>query len=242
MRFRLRYLLCLALIPAATFAQITFTLTGTVDGLVTNNAPALTALNYTVGQTVTFSFTTAPSFANNASSSFSTSSNTWSEELLTENSFWASLAGTGISGTYQRPNTTNGSPFMGLVASTGTPSLNIIATDDDGVSIGLTANGHALFSLSAYELGTGASIFPAPLPATYMAPTTFFTSYVGTYALTGGQIRIESADGFAVYATASQLTIASAIPEPSTYAAIFGAAALGFAVWRRRRGAAAGGA
>jgi autotransporter-associated beta strand protein len=29
----------------------------------------------------------------------------------------------------------------------------------------------------------------------------------------------------------------SAIPEPSTYAAIFGAAALGFAVWRRRRNA-----
>jgi len=235
MRLHFRSLLLLALIPAATFAQVTFTVTGTVDGLVSNNAPALTALNYTVGQTVTFTYTTAPSFANNANSSFSTSSNAWFEEVLTDNSFWASLAGTGISGTYQRPNTTNGSPFMGLAARTGTSPLDIIATDDDGVSIGLTANGHTLFDLAAYGLATGASIFSGPLPTTYTAPNTFFTSYVGTYALTGGQIRIESADGFSVYATTSQLTIASAIPEPSTYAALFGAGALGFAVWRRRR-------
>lgn len=33
--------------------------------------------------------------------------------------------------------------------------------------------------------------------------------------------------------TSDALTV-SAIPEPSTYAAIFGAGALGFALWRRR--------
>jgi len=35
--------------------------------------------------------------------------------------------------------------------------------------------------------------------------------------------------------SASQLDFASAIPEPSTYALIFGAGALGLAAWRRRR-------
>ena len=37
-------------------------------------------------------------------------------------------------------------------------------------------------------------------------------------------------------AVGSDLTFVSAIPEPSTYAALFGACALGCAAWRRRRG------
>ncbi len=35
--------------------------------------------------------------------------------------------------------------------------------------------------------------------------------------------------------TLKTLSIPAAIPEPSTYVAVFGASALGFAVWRRRR-------
>lgn len=50
-------------------------------------------------------------------------------------------------------------------------------------------------------------------------------------------VSIAGAFGFTAYATALnfQIQAVSAIPEPSTYAAIAGAAALGLVVWRRRR-------
>jgi hypothetical protein len=56
--------------------------------------------------------------------------------------------------------------------------------------------------------------------------------------LTLRAIDFPSSGGF-VNAGLAEVRFYSAIPEPSTYAAIFGAAALGFAVWRRRRAAGA---
>ncbi len=52
--------------------------------------------------------------------------------------------------------------------------------------------------------------------------------------LTLTAIDFPSSGGF-VNAGLAEVRIYSAIPEPSTYAAIFGAAALGAAMWRRRR-------
>jgi hypothetical protein len=54
------------------------------------------------------------------------------------------------------------------------------------------------------------------------------------------EVSVAGAFGFATYTTALnfQIQAVSAIPEPSTYAALVGVAALGFAAWHRRRTAA----
>jgi hypothetical protein len=53
------------------------------------------------------------------------------------------------------------------------------------------------------------------------------------------QVRFTVADGFLLGITMDEIVFAepsgSPIPEPSTYAAIFGVSALGLAIWRRRR-------
>jgi len=69
-------------------------------------------------------------------------------------------------------------------------------------------------------------------------PTTHFGARPGVYNVTASNfLRLYGLGGggneVAAF-TLNQLTI-SAIPEPSTYAAIAGAAMLGLAVWHRRR-------
>jgi hypothetical protein len=65
----------------------------------------------------------------------------------------------------------------------------------------------------------------------------FFRDDTGNTDNASGEVdRILIYDG--ALSGAATVGVLSAIPEPSTYAAIFGAAALGLAAWRRRRGPA----
>lgn len=84
------------------------------------------------------------------------------------------------------------------------------------------------------------------LGATALTYSTFNPVSGQTFALNDGNayryltlvlIGVPSTGGpFANVGLAEVRLFGSAIPEPSTYAALFGASALGFAFWRRRRG------
>jgi hypothetical protein len=94
-----------------------------------------------------------------------------------------------------------------------------------------TAAGATWITIGTLDYGTTPPPFPHlrhlyDLTAPLTGVTAFRIATQGSIAPTGQAI-----DELEVYATQA------AIPEPSTYAALFGATAPGFAAWRRRRAA-----
>jgi hypothetical protein len=103
----------------------------------------------------------------------------------------------------------------------------------DGSSIGFSVfdvTGNAVVQSASFVSGSTLTTGWVQQSFTFTAPSTSLSFRIQdlTTALQGAGTDVRA-----------DLASVSAIPEPSTYAAIFGAAALGFAVWRRRRGAAA---
>jgi hypothetical protein len=86
----------------------------------------------------------------------------------------------------------------------------------------------ATFNASAFITG---SYTTATASLTFQSG--FNSSQIDSMILTGGQL-----SGTDRFNMSFDTISASAVPEPGTYAAIAGAAALGVAAWRRRRGVA----
>lgn len=219
---------------APVHAQLVFTVTATANS---------TGAGYTAGQSYTFSYVTAASFANNSSSSFGASSAAWSEDDTTHNQMFTAISGTGINGTYVRPVADLYDPYSGFYISQSGSNyqLHISASaESTGSSMGLTKlNGaQAISAYTAITAGAPSFVMPGSYVEPFASGTGFFTSYVGTISsgLTGTVTLSDPSYNNTVF-TVTSLTI-SAVPEPSTYAALAGLAALGFVAWRRRRAAA----
>lgn len=226
-------LLC-AVVPAS--AQIVFTVTGTANS---------TANGYTSGQSYTFVFTSANSFANTDYSAFDSEGQKYTEETVTDPQMWTSIGGTGLAGSYVRPIADTDDAYSYLQTTVNHNQLDILAGADTSTSIGLqTLGGTSIAIVRAWMSGTELPTFAAP--AAYAEPfnatTGYWAGYTGTYSgFTGPYNKI------AVYSLAYQttymeftptsLTISAvgAVPEPSTYAAFAGLAAFGLVLLRRRR-------
>lgn len=127
-------------------------------------------------------------------------------------------------------------------------AIRLIASTDQFVTktVGLTAlSGNSLYWISAYLEDAALPAWPMDQgEPTNITPYDYFSAYVGsTYTgFTSGsedKVRLIGAvPYFNISFTITSLTIGGAVPEPSTYAALFGVAALGVAVWRRRKRAA----
>lgn len=227
-------LLC-AVVPAS--AQIVFTVTGTANS---------SAEGYTMGNSYTFVFTSAASFANADYSGFDSGGNLHREELDTDPQMWTAIGGTGRVGTYVRPTSTPDDPYSYLFNNAN--NLELRVGKDSGPAIGLTTlNGTEIGVLNASITGGNMPTFA--LPGVYVEPfnasTGYWASYLGTYSgFSGGgnQITLYNStySSELVTFTTTALTIsAAAVPEPSTYAALAGLAALGLVAFRRRHANAA---
>lgn len=213
---------------AAASAQVTFTITATANG---------GGFGYTPGQVVTFSFTTTGADLtgniHNGNAFVAGSHNLWSEDFTSDTQLFTAVSATGFSGTYTRPSG-SGDPFSAVdavVPGFGQLSLQVKSEAFSSPSIGFTAGGFAVSSIVANQLDWGQS-FPAP--GTYTPLNTYFAPYVGTHSLNpGGYVELFfNTTPFDF--TPSSITI-SVVPEPWSYAALFGFAALGLAAHRRRR-------
>jgi len=129
------------------------------------------------------------------------------------------------------------------IRGTGTVGTLTLATNQNFTS-GIGTLNFDLLGASSFDkiIGSGTGAFS--LSGTTLALSGSFASVVGTYQLFSGFGGTNSVSGLTITGlgsglsgsldTTGLLTIATAIPEPSTYAMLIGAAVLGFVAYRRR--------
>lgn len=223
------------LCPLALMAQ---TVTITFNGVAIDNphdAIANDPLNgYAINQEVSFSFVindNAPNISTDYGSYIS-----WIESFQST-SLFESIYGTGLSGTFTKPYDkydSNQSEIYSNNSGGLTTQAFYQGMFNYGANMGIYANTHPIYNISFHadtsSLGFGYSD-SIPEVSAYMS------SYAGTYATTSSSADLTTDAGM-TYFTINSVTISTtAVPEPSTYAALVGLLALGFvAVRRRRRG------
>ncbi len=240
MNFRLLFL-TFGLLATAVIghAQTTFTI---------NATPTANSLGYVTTQTYNFTFTL--NTATNAGTSGGAASSDyydWYDEFTFHPAVWTNVVGDGLAGAWQNPASAIADNASHLIATT--PNSTFVSPHIPGASggsfqlfagadqtnIGLTATGKSVKSI--YFDGDFTGLNFSNITGTLPDPNSYFANHLGTYATSQtftGWIRTTDFDN--AFFTINSLTIAtSAVPEPSTYAAIAGAAMLGLAVWRRRR-------
>lgn len=223
----------LALLAAAlpAPAQITFTVTATAE----NNLDTA-AQGYVVGQAYTFVYTLTADYPLNHNY-FPGQNNGWFEQDITnEPALFTGVGGTGVGGTYIDPIATEGSPFSFVRAYNGN-LLQLYAGADAG-NIALTTPAGTTLTHVIASMNLEGINFAAP--ANYINPADYFAGYLGEYHAWGGTVGLYGGgfDGATFQVTGVTISngvsnSATAIPEPSTYAALLGLGALGFAAWRR---------
>jgi hypothetical protein len=228
-----RCLLSLAIISSALAAQaqVTFTITAT------NNEGTR---GYAAGQDYTFIYTTAAAYALNASSVFNGSHNSWNDETWSDLPIFSSVRGTGLTGTLGIPAANEDAPWS-FVNTLHSPIAGnhfaISAGADEGI-IGLYSLDHTAINSVGTVLGGDFFRLPEGLIfnplASYQDPTSYFTGYNGSYAVEGTIRMLNSTGSTFQTFSVNNLTI-SAIPEPSSFAALAGLGVLGFATTRCRR-------
>ena len=223
-----------ALLAAPVIASadvLNFTFNGTANQA--NNG-------YIINQAVSFTFT-LKSFGPIMPAGIATAGNRYEwfdEDSDFDPDLFASVSGTGLSGTWTRPATFNYSPYSRIIAYATGELAFLAATDSFRVNdTGLTANGQGFRELFFSATLTGLSTALGPITITLPDPTDYFgANLIGNYAVASQNIAylFTSGPNTTTNFTLTSLTI-SAVPEPSSYAAIAGAIALGGVLVRRRR-------
>lgn len=201
--------------------QVVLTLSGTANS---STNPA-----YTVGNSYSFSFTLNSSYSGNASDSFSSGENVWVEAANGDDPIFSQISGSQLTGTLSSPSTPYSYVFL-----YGTNSMELIAdtSQSPGENLGISAGAALVTGISFFGV---INTLTFAFPGSYTDPLAYFTDYFGTYDVSSGTFSIGGSGAAAAFTVTAISIGTSAVPEPSTYAAIFGACALGFAAWRRRR-------
>ncbi|WP_221031902.1 PEP-CTERM sorting domain-containing protein [Actomonas aquatica] len=243
---RLPLLALLTCVLGTTFlsAQVTFTITATANS---------TAEGYTSGASYTFIFTTdgSRSATDYGSAGSYQGSPYYETTLSSETDIWSSISGTGLAGSYITPS---GDATFSKLNVTGSPGLTFEATDEteSGGEDPLYTGDIGLNSLGGTDLvSIRANVSGSPFPDFSEGNldsdvATYFSDFTGTYSspFSGDDwLQLQfytngdgSPENYSAWFTVNSVRIAtSAVPEPGTYALIFGCGVLGWAGWRRRR-------
>lgn len=218
------------LCPLALMAQ---TVTITFTGVASN------AFNgYNVNDPVFFSFVlndNAPTGAvTNAGLNFS-----WFEGRYSA-SLYNTISGTDISGTFVKP--TSDLTYSSGIEASGTNSLTVQAQYTGAYNTtGISANDNSIYRMYFYgQLGGGLNwgTLSEVNPSLYTYLSNYGDSDGISYAASSASLEVATDTGGTSNFTINSVSITTtAVPEPSTYAALVGLLALGFvAVRRRRRG------
>ena len=215
-------LFCLsAILLANTTAQAgqatTFTVNATAD---------TSALGYTAGQAVTFTFATNPNLINVNYYSDATVK-LWDKGI---DQLVGYVSGTGLGGTFVRPN--DGFNESIYLLNTGPLDNIYLNADATQSNIGLTTP--AGVPVLYFDLNL-TSVTNFTFGGAYTPPSAYFSPFTGSYH-PGGYISIQDIDMNIAQFTPTSLTISTAVvPEPSSCVAFTGFIVLTFAGLRRRR-------
>lgn len=212
----------LALAPILS-AQITITYTAT---------PVAEGNGYLASTSYTFSFTLGASFeeANLYDQVFGADIALWEQQntaSLDTGHIFSTWSGTGFNGTYAvvTPTASNKeSAYIWVQPSVA--RLEVDAYNPDGYSLKALDGTTNITGFWARDLvfATGPNF--SGLTTGYVNPGAYFSAYLGNYVTTSGNFALQIPGGLNpgyINFTVDSLTISSsAVPEPSTYAAIFG--------------------
>jgi len=228
--------LLIALVPTVRANPITFTVTAT--------AYSGSNYGYIEGQSYTFVYTTGDSFTNSGRNNyFGSADNSWTQYTPSEDTVWSTLGGTALTGSFTYSQTDGAEVSL----------LAISAVSENRNQLTLSAALHVLpgnLGLATAD----ASVQPDQITAnivllnygpfnytsSYTDPRTYFSDHTGEYAFSGdlaGDVDLVLNHSLLFRFIPTHLTISTttAVPEPSTYAAICGGVALiGATLWRRR--------
>lgn len=231
--FRSLAVLALGMLPVAV-AQAQQVVTFSIAA----RTPGYGGGGYTSNTDYSFQFVLSPegTFTSNVNSTFNASSNVWREADGNVPALYTSVTGP-LSGTFI--GTKAGSRSTLSTYSNGQFGLEVIPT----ASALLTPDSTPISYLNMSVGGLTFLTQPADYSAAFTDPVIYFAERVGTYTPSWGSVSVGWNDGGSAMSftvTSFEISVSGspiAVPEPSTYAAMAGAAALGFAAWRRRRAA-----
>jgi hypothetical protein len=249
----------------AASAQTTITITGKADnsGYESEYAP----LGYSFNNSYTFTFVIPAGLAQNGNGEtyFNSYTSAYRSESAAQGSFFTSIGGTGVTGSYVTPTDTDRFQDLGVYSNGNIPYMYITAQSLAN-SLGITTpNGTTAITKIEFRVNDPRVAFdyPGSRPdstdaednPTYVNPATYFGTYNTFGTVTGNQASSyfqtnnsvipnlwvtykDGVDEYSINFSPTTISIsAAAIPEPSTYAALAGLAALGLVVLRRRRAA-----
>ena len=206
----------------AAHAQVTVTVIGTANS---------TALGYTSGQSATFTYTLTNSFSNNANSYFDSTYNEWFEYHLTADQLFTSVTGTGLTGSFTRPTANDTDPHSYVETRKDYPTAGVTFLQMSAASqqhdMGITVSGADVISIYFQFYGSGTAF----ASGAYDQPAAVFSATTGIFSPSQASgLTVSTSGSGSISFNISSMTIStSAIPEPSTYAALCGLAILGFA-------------
>ncbi|MCF3650302.1 hypothetical protein [Synoicihabitans lomoniglobus] len=208
-----------------------FTITGQAES---------TNLGYVQGNTYTFSFTMNDNFANaNAyDTSFDDRHNWWREELTGNDQLFLDVTSSSLSGTYQRPTLAAGDPSSEIKTDENYDSLTMTIDSNLETLSGLTSpDGTGIHMFYAQNLESDGWNLTADSTAYEVGD--YFSSLDGSYSIGYGKFFMNTPSSgyiqFNVGGNSVAVSHISAVPEPSAFAAILGAAALVGVMTQRRR-------
>jgi len=206
-------LLCLVAFDGLARAQA---LQFTIDATATDNV-----FGYVAGNSYQFTVKLAPSYSATQPSDYMEGLPAWNRNYGSDEPIFSTLNGFDITGVRQ---------WLYLRGD-----IVQITIPGDGAFVGLTSPSGMQMSY----LNTAFNFVTAGATPTYADPATALAPFTGSFAISGGglnYVQLLDMQGNETHAfTVTNVTLASSVPEPATYAAMSGLAILGFVVYRRRR-------
>jgi len=208
-------------------------------------------LGFTYLGNYSISFTIPTGIANNGNSSTGAygTGNGYRSDSAAQGTYFSSISSAVLGGSYVAASGGNRFEDLGVYMNGGNPYMYITARDRTGGAIGLKMP-NSTTDISGIQFYVNGSGFEYDFPETYLDPAVFFknnllspSNGVVTSGFSDGvqgmRFDLEYGDDTSVSFGVTGFSVTTAaVPEPSTYALLAGAAALGLVIFRRRRAAA----